>query len=281
MTIEKQAVLHLDCLSHVYSDGTVGIHDLCFKVFPKEIVCICGPNGAGKSTLIEHLNGILMPTEGEITLDGEVVDRRNPEKLRRSVGLVFQDADSQLFAPTVIDDVMFGPINNGLGKAEARQVAEWALNLVGFRERSKVPHFLSGGEKRLVAIAGVLAMKPRVLVVDEPTSDLDPMNAETIEGLLKRLRDELGISIVVSTHDMDLASRIADRLYVLKEGNVIAEGPPKEIFYNYQVLREARLKPPEVVELYHWLKAEGMVEGEAKPILREELISLIKPRGVG
>jgi cobalt/nickel transport system ATP-binding protein len=281
MTTERQPILHLDCLSHVYSDGTVGIHELCFKVFPREIVGICGPNGAGKSTLIEHLNGILVPTNGEITLDGEIVNKKNPEKLRRSVGLVFQDADSQLFAPTVMDDVMFGPINNGLGKEEARRVAEWALGLVGFGEWSKVPHFLSGGEKRLVAIAGVLAMKPRILVVDEPTADLDPVNAEAIEGLLIRLRDELSISIVVSTHDMNLASRIADRLYVLKKGNVMAEGTPREIFYNEQILAEASLKAPEVVGLYRRLVAEGMVRGAAKPMLREELLSLLRPSGVG
>lgn len=280
MKTENQPILHLDCLSHIYSDGTVGIHDLCFKVYPKEIVGICGPNGAGKSTLIEHLNGILLPTEGEITLDGEVVDKKDPEKLRRSVGLVFQDADSQLFAPTVMDDVMFGPMNNGLGKEESRRAAEWALDLVGFKEKAKVPHYLSGGEKRLVAIAGVLAMKPRVVVVDEPTSDLDPVNAEVIERLLIRLRNELGLSIVISTHDMNLASRLSDRIYVLKGGNVVAEGTPRDIFYDDDLISTTRLKAPDVVELYRRLAGEGVVKTGARPLLRDELLSLLKPPGV-
>jgi cobalt/nickel transport system ATP-binding protein len=281
MAIDKQPILHLDCLSHVYSDGTVGIHELCFKIFPREIVGICGPNGAGKSTLIEHLNGILVPTDGEIILDGEIVNKSAPERLRRSVGLVFQDADSQLFAPTVMDDVMFGPLNSGLSKDESRQAAEWALDLVGFKGKTKIPHYLSGGEKRLVAIAGILAMKPRILVVDEPTSDLDPVNAEMIERLLVRLRDELSISIVISTHDMNLASRLSDRIYVLKAGNVIAEGSPKEIFYNEALLSDTRLKAPDVVEFYHRLAREGMVPGGAKPLLRDELVSLMKHWGVG
>lgn len=280
MKTENQPILHLDCLSHIYSDGTVGIHDLCFKVYPKEIVGICGPNGAGKSTLIEHLNGILLPTEGEITLDGEVVDKKDPEKLRRSVGLVFQDADSQLFAPTVMDDVMFGPMNNGLGMEESRRAAEWALDLVGFKEKAKVPHYLSGGEKRLVAIAGVLAMKPRVVVVDEPTSDLDPVNAEVIERLLIRLRNELGLSIVISTHDMNLASRLSDRIYVLKGGNVVAEGTPRDIFYDDDLISTTRLKAPDVVELYRRLAGEGVVKTGARPLLRDELLSLLKPPGV-
>jgi cobalt/nickel transport system ATP-binding protein len=256
----------------------VGIHDLCFKVFPKEIVGVCGPNGSGKSTLLEHLNGILIPSEGEIMLEGEAINKKNPEKLRRSVGLVFQDADSQLFAPTVMDDVMFGPINNGMSPSEAKSAAEWALDLVGFTERSKIPHYLSGGEKRLVAIAGVVAMKPKIVAVDEPTSDLDPVNAERIENLLLKLRDELGVSVVISTHDMDLAARISDRVYILKKGVVLAEGVPRDLFYDEGLLREARLKPPEVVGVYKSLAKDGVLDDGSRPIRREELLSLIEER---
>ncbi len=273
-----EPLLHLDCLSHTYSDGTVGIHDLCFKVFPKEIVGICGPNGAGKSTLLEHLNGILIPTNGEIMLEGEKINKKNPDKLRRSVGLVFQDADSQLFAPTVLDDVMFGPINTGMSPSEARKAAEWALDLVGLTERSKIPHYLSGGEKRLVAIAGVIAMKPKIVVVDEPTSDLDPVNAERIEELLLKLRDELGLSVVISTHDMDLASRISDRVYILKKGVVLAEGVPGDLFYDESLLQEARLRPPEVVGIYSALVKDGVLDNGGRPIKQEELLFLIEDR---
>ncbi len=276
--MSTEPVLHIDCVSHSYPDGTMGIHKLCLRVFPKEIVAICGPNGAGKSTLLEHLNGILIPSDGRIVLEGEAIDKGNISKLRKTVGLVFQDADSQLFAPTVIDDVMFGPLNFGLTPTKAKEIAEWALNMVGFSEKSKIPHYLSGGEKRLVAIAGIVAMKPKVIAVDEPTADLDPVNADNVENLLRRLNHELGLSIVISTHDMDLAARIADRLYIIRKGSVLAEGLPKDIFYNEELLKEARLQPPKVASIYLELAKEGIVSGDEKPLTQNELIEIIKER---
>jgi cobalt/nickel transport system ATP-binding protein len=273
----NQPLVHVDCVSHVYPDGSIGVHNACLKLFEKEILAICGPNGSGKSTLLQHLNGILVPAEGRITIMGKTVTNSASE-LRRVVGMVFQDADSQLFAPTVLDDVMFGPLNQGLKPEEARGQALWALNTVGFTELSKTPHHLSGGEKRLVAIAGVIAMKPRIVVVDEPTSDLDPVNADNIERLLVNLRDEMGLSVVISTHDMDLAARIADRLYILKKGTIITEGGPRDIFYDDAVLKEARLKPPEPVVFYKSLVKEGIVKGGLRPIRRDEVSSLFERR---
>jgi cobalt/nickel transport system ATP-binding protein len=275
----EQPLVHVDCISHVYTDGSVGVHDACLKLFEREILAICGPNGSGKSTLLQHLNGILVPAEGRITIMGKTVNKNSASELRRIVGLVFQDADSQLFAPTVLDDVMFGPLNQGLKPEEAKEQALWALNTVGFTELSKTPHHLSGGEKRLVAIAGVIAMKPKILVVDEPTSDLDPVNAENIEHLLVSLRDELGLSVVISTHDMDLAARIADRLYILRKGSVIAEGEPRDIFYDNALLEEARLKPPEPVIFYQSLVKKGILESGLRPIRRDEVSSLFKRKG--
>jgi cobalt/nickel transport system ATP-binding protein len=275
---KEQPLVHVDCISHVYADGSIGVHKACLKLFDKEILAICGPNGSGKSTLLQHLNGILVPAEGRITIMGKTVTKNSASELRRIVGLVFQDADSQLFAPTVLDDVMFGPLNQGLKPEEAKEQALQALNTVGFTELSKAPHHLSGGEKRLVAIAGVIAMKPKILVVDEPTSDLDPVNAENIERLLVGLRDKLGLSVVISTHDMDLAARIADRLYILRKGSVIAEGDPRDIFYNDALLEEARLKPPEPVIFYHSLVKKGILESGLQPIHRDEVISLFTKR---
>jgi cobalt/nickel transport system ATP-binding protein len=275
---KNQPLVHVDCISHVYADGSIGVHSACLKLFEGEILAICGPNGSGKSTLLQHLNGILVPAEGRITIMGKTVTKNSAGELRKIVGLVFQDADSQLFAPTVLDDVMFGPLNQGLKPEEAKKQALWALNTVGFTELSRTPHHLSGGEKRLVAIAGVIAMKPKILVVDEPTSDLDPVNAENIERLLVNLRDEMGLSVVISTHDMDLAARIADRLYVLKKGSVIAEGDPRDIFYDNAVLEEARLRPPEPVVFYQSLVKEGILESGLRPIRRDEVSSLFKRR---
>jgi cobalt/nickel transport system ATP-binding protein len=247
-------------------------------VFENEIVTVCGPNGAGKSTLLEHLNGMLLPTDGEITLNGEKISKKNLEKLRKAVGLVFQDADSQLIAPTVLDDVMFGPMNYGLSLEEASEAAEWALNMVGFSQKTRIPHYLSGGEKRLVAIAGVIAMKPKIVAVDEPTSDLDPLNAERIEFLLRKLRDELALSVVISTHDVNLASRVSDRIYVLKKGSVLAEGDPRDLFYDNALLKDANLKPPQVVSMYRMLVKEGILDDGHKPVTEAEMLNLLKEK---
>ena len=176
----ENAIVHVDCVTHRYPDGTEGIHQMCFRVYPKEIVALCGPNGAGKSTLIEHINGLMLPDVGRVRVFGIDIDKRNVSEIRKMVGLVFQDADSQLFSPTVLDDVMFGPLNLGMSVDEARKRAEWALGIVGITDTTKVPHYLSGGQKRLVAIAGILAKEPKILDVDEPTGDHDPSNSRKI-----------------------------------------------------------------------------------------------------
>lgn len=214
---EETAIVHVDCVTHKYPDGTEGIHNMCFRVFPREIVALCGPNGAGKSTLIEHINGLMLPDVGRVKVFDQDIDRSNVAAIRKMVGLVFQDADSQLFSPTVLDDVMFGPLNLGLTPQEARKRAEWALEVVGMKEINKIPHYLSGGQKRLVAIAGVIAMQPKILVADEPTGDLDPSNAGRIEGLLRSLRDQHGMSVVIALHDMDMAARLADRVCIVRD----------------------------------------------------------------
>jgi len=272
----EDAIVHVDCVTHRYPDGTEGIHNMCFRVFPKEIVALCGPNGAGKSTLIEHINGLMLPDVGRVRIFGTDIDKRNVSEIRKSVGLVFQDADSQLFSPTVLDDVMFGPLNLGLSPEEARKQAEWALEVVGIKEFSKIPHYLSGGQQRLVAIAGVLAMKPKILVVDEPTGDLDPSNAIRIEGLLRSLRDEHGISIVIALHDMDMAARLADRVCIVKGGSVMVEGRPEDILYDEQMLRSAGLELPAVARLYKDLGLQA--RGENRPRSLDELVALLRKK---
>ncbi|OGS56149.1 MAG: cobalt ABC transporter [Euryarchaeota archaeon RBG_19FT_COMBO_56_21] len=271
---EKEAIVHVDCVTHKYPDGTKGIHNMCFRVYPKEIVALCGPNGAGKSTLIEHINGLMMPDVGRVRVLGYDIDKKNVSIIRKMVGLVFQNADSQLFSPTVLEDVMFGPLNLGMSPEEARKKAEWALGVVGFTEFSKVPHYLSGGQQRLVAIAGVLAMDPKILVVDEPTGDLDPSNARKIEKLLRELRDKQGISIVVALHDMDMAARLADRICIIKEGAVIAEGKPEDILYDEKLLKSAGLELPDVARLFRDLGLDK--KGARRPLSLDDLVSMMK-----
>ncbi|MDQ1372398.1 MAG: Cobalt transporter [Candidatus Thermoplasmatota archaeon] len=270
----ENSIVHVDCVTHKYPDGTEGIHKMCFRVYPKEIVALCGPNGAGKSTLIEHLNGLMMPDVGRVRIFGKDIDKRNLSDIRKLVGLVFQDPDSQLFSPTVLEDVMFGPINLGLSPEEARKRAEWALGVVGMKETRKIPHYLSGGQKRLVAIAGILAMEPRILVADEPTGDLDPSNSRRVEEVLRSLKEEHGISVVIALHDMDMAARLADRICVVRDGGIVAEGRPEAILYDEALLASTGLEMPTVAKLFRQL---GMDDGVAKRPLRiEELLPLIK-----
>lgn len=267
------AIVHVDCVTHRYPDGTEGIHKMCFKVYPREIVALCGPNGAGKSTLIEHLNGLVMPGIGRISIFGKEIDKRNVSDIRKLVGLVFQDPDSQLFSPTVLEDVMFGPLNLGLSPEEAKKKAEWALDTVGMKETGKIPHYLSGGQKRLVAIAGILAMEPRILVADEPTGDLDPSNARRVEGVLRSLKERHGISVVIALHDMDMAARIADRVCVVRQGGIIAEGRPEDILYDEALLAASGLDMPAVAKLFKQL---GLDDGVRKrPLRLDELLPMI------
>jgi cobalt/nickel transport system ATP-binding protein len=267
------AIIHVDCVTHRYPDGTEGIHNMCFSVYPEEIVALCGPNGAGKSTLLEHLNGLMIPDVGRIRVLGKDVDKNSISSVRKLVGLVFQDADAQLFSPTVMDDVMFGPLNLGLSVEEAKERARWALDIVGITDTGKIPHNLSGGQKRLVAIAGVLAMKPKILVVDEPTGDLDPSNARKIENLLRSLKAEHGISVVIALHDIDMAARLADRVCIVKNGMIIAEGTPKDVLYNELLLESAGLQLPTVARIFKSMGFESVTED--RPLTIERLTRLM------
>jgi len=270
-------IIHVDCASHSYPDGSVGIHDMCFHVLKNEIVAICGPNGSGKSTLIEHLNGLLTPSQGKVLVQGKVLSAGERSDLWRVVGVVFQQSDDQLFAPTVLDDVMFGLLNMGLSRDEAKERAMQALSAVGAAHLvGKVPNYLSGGEKRLVGIAGILAMKPQVIALDEPTSDLDPIHRMKVEGLIAGLRDEFGIGVVVATHDLDFAARIADRICLVKNGSVFAEGPPDEVFYDPGLIREAGLEIPSGIRLYLDCCASMGVAPDRRPVRQEELVAALK-----
>jgi len=270
-------LIHVDCASHVYPDGSIGIHEMCFHVLKDEIVALCGQNGSGKSTLIEHLNGLLVPSDGDIVINGRSVARGERADLWKEVGVVFQRSEDQLFAPTVLDDVMFGPLNLGMSKEKAHAAALTALEAVGAVDLAKkLPNYLSGGQKRLVSIAGILAMKPRIMALDEPTSDLDPVHSAMVERLILEFRERFGISVVIATHDLDLAARIADRVCLVKNGAVYAEGSPREIFYDTGLIRDAGLKQPDTVMTYlDYCHQRGM-EPEDRPITRAELVALLE-----
>jgi cobalt/nickel transport system ATP-binding protein len=273
----ERELIHVDCASHTYPDGSVGIHDMCFFVLRHEIVALCGPNGSGKSTLIEHLNGILTPSQGDIWVNGRSITGGERTDLWKEVGVVFQRSDDQLFAPTVLDDVMFGPLNMGMPMDEAKAAAMEALEAVGAADLlHKLPNYLSGGQKRLVSIAGILAMKPKVIALDEPTSDLDPVHSERIEDLITGLRERFSISVVIATHDLDFAARVADRICLVKNGSVFAEGTPAEVFYDPALIADAGLKVPQVVRLYLEYCALHGIEPRDRPTRVEELLAVLK-----
>jgi cobalt/nickel transport system ATP-binding protein len=220
-------------LAYAYPDGRQALRGVDLRVAPGEKVGLVGPNGAGKSTLMLHLNGILEPAAGEVLVCGQPVDHEHLAYVRRSVGLVFQDPDDQLFSPTVFEDVAFGPMYMGLKPEEVRRRVAKALQAVGMEHASeRVPHHLSGGEKKRVAIATVLAMDPEILVLDEPTAGLDPRSRRELIHLLA----ELPQTMLVSTHDLAMVRRLFRRSVVIDAGVIVADGPTDEIFASSDLL---------------------------------------------
>ncbi|XRP97118.1 ATP-binding cassette domain-containing protein [Methanocaldococcus sp. 16A] len=244
-----------------YPDGTEVLKGINFKVKKGEMVSILGPNGVGKSTLFLHFNGILRPTKGEVLIKGKPIkyDKKSLIEVRKTVGLVFQNPDDQIFAPTVKEDVAFGPLNLGLPKDEVERRVREALKAVGMEGfENKPPHHLSGGQKKRVAIAGILAMQPEVIVLDEPTSGLDPVGASKIMKLLYDLNKK-GMTIIISTHDVDLVPVYADKVYVMYDGKILKEGEPKEVFSDVETIRKANLRLPRVAHLIEILNKEDNI----------------------
>ena len=227
----------LEHVNYIYSPGTAyekrALNDISLEIGQGQFVGIIGHTGSGKSTLIQHLNGLMKATSGDILYDGQSIyaEGYDMRKLRSQVGLVFQYPEHQLFEVDVISDVCFGPKNQGLSEEESEKNAREALELVGFPEKyyKQSPFELSGGQKRRVAIAGVLAMKPKVLILDEPMAGLDPSGREEMLTLLSKLYEERQISIVLVSHNMDDVAKYADRILVMNEGKIIEQGSHEEL----------------------------------------------------
>ena len=250
-----------------YPRGMEAIRGISFHIRKGEKIALVGPNGAGKSTLLLMFNGMIRPDSGVILLDDEPVsyDKNSLRKLRKRVGFVLQNPDRQIIAPTVYQDVAFGPVNLGYTESEVKEAVAGALRYVGLEgfER-RPPHLLSGGEKKRVAIAGVLAMDPDVLVFDEPTSGLDPSGSEDIMELLDELHHQ-GKTIIISTHDIELAYPWADRVILLLKGRILEEAIPDVAFGRPEHVRQAHLSMPILLDLYFELKKRGYLLPEKKP----------------
>ncbi|HWQ47429.1 MAG TPA: ATP-binding cassette domain-containing protein [Methanosarcina sp.] len=275
-------VLEVRDLCHRYPHlDSNALDKINLKVFKGERVAFLGANGAGKSTLFKHLNGILRPLSGEVLIKGEKITKKNLRTCRETVGIVFQDPDDQVLAPSVEEDIAFGPINMGLSRSEVETRVKEALEMVGltgFEERA--PHHLSGGQKKLVAIAGILAMRPEVIVLDEPTAGLDPLSSARVLELIMKMNRELGITLLLSTHDVDVVPYFAERVFVLHHGRLEADGSPDEIFSDPELLRKAHLRLPRVAEVFEMLQQKGLdvniqITVEAA---RDEILRLVSSR---
>lgn len=258
-------MITLKQVEYKYNEGTPmereALHEVSLEIKDGEFIGLIGHTGSGKSTLIQHLNGLMRATKGDILYNGKSIYREgfSMRELRSKVGLVFQYPEHQLFEVDVFTDVCFGPKNQGLSKEEIEKRAAEALSLVGIGEAyyKKSPFELSGGEKRRVAIAGVLAMKPEVLVLDEPTAGLDPRGRDEILGQLARLHKEQGLTVVLVSHSMEDVAKYVDRIMVMDHGRLAFNDTPREVFAHYRELEGMGLAAPQVTYIAHDLKEAG------------------------
>ena len=255
----RRPIVHVSCVRHTYPDKTsVHLCGLDFVVGEGERVVVLGPNGCGKSTLLYHILGLLAPEEGDVSVFG-VDPSRQFSKIRERVGVLLQNADEQIIAPTVWDDVSFSARNYGYTPAEVEQKTQSALVRMSITHlQHKVCHYLSGGEKRKVALAGALVLEPELLVLDEPFEGLDPTSRSEMVELLNGLNRDHGVSLVIATHDVQLVAPLADRVYVLKAGGeIVAQGPPSDLFQDLDLLRLSNIEPPVLAEVFQRLEALG------------------------
>ena len=246
-------------LTYVYPGNVTALHSLNFVAPRNARIAVIGSNGAGKSTLFKCFNGIFKPSSGSVLIRGEPITKENIREVRKFVGIVFQNADDQIFSPTVEQDVAFGPTNLGLDDETIHHRVHEALRLVGIEDLAhRVPHHLSGGEKNRVAIAGVIAMEPEVLVLDEPTAGLDPQGVSDLVTFINSLSKKFGMTVIFSTHDVSLVAEVADYVYVMNKGRFVAEGTVEEIFLQPDLLRSVRLDVPVLPKLLASLQKKGI-----------------------
>lgn len=270
--------METEVLRFVYPDGTVALEDLNIGIPTKSRVALLGPNGAGKTTLFLLLIGLLRPTAGRVRFQGEELayNRRSLARLRQQVGLVFQDPEAQIFAPTVWEEVAFAPVNQGLRREAVAERVEKALAATDLLElRDKPTHFLSYGQKKRLCLAGVLAMAPEVLLLDEPTAGLDPEQARRVVSILDGL-SRGGRTLVLATHDVDLAYAWADTVYIFGQGRVLESGVPEAVFMDAALMERVSLRRPLLLEVFLALRERGLLPpGAAVPRVKEDLWSLL------
>lgn len=260
--MEQEVILQVRDLQYAYSDEKMALKGVDLDIRQGERIAVMGSNGAGKSTFFLNINGVLQSEHGEIFYRGQKMTKKTMNDLRKNVGIVFQDADSQIIASTVQSEVSFGPMNLKLSRNDVRDRVDEALsymNLTDFRHRP--PHYLSGGEKKRVSIADIIAMHPEIIIFDEPTAALDPVNADMLEEVLEKMAQE-GKTIMISTHDVDFAYRWAERVVVFCDGKIIADDAPLAVFSNETIIRQANLKRPMMLDIFETMREKGLVKDD-------------------
>lgn len=271
-------------INYIYSAGTAyemaALKDINFEIQDGQFIGLIGHTGSGKSTLVQHLNGLMKAASGRLYFNGEDIYREgySMRELRSRVGLVFQYPEHQLFEVDVLSDVCFGPLNQGLSREEAKERASAALRMVGLGEEydRRSPFELSGGQKRRAAIAGVLAMEPQVLILDEPTAGLDPKGRDEILDQLAFLHREKKITIVLVSHSMEDVARYVERIIVMNQGEILYDGTPREVFGHYRELEQVGLAAPQVTYILHSLKAGGLDVDENATTIQEAREAILK-----
>ncbi len=272
-------------LIHKYPDGTQALNGANLDVREGEFLAILGANGSGKTTLLKHLNGLLKPVSGLVTLDNRILSEFKSGEVFRKVGMVFQDPNDQLIAPTVEEDVAFGPTNLGLSYEEIMNRVNTALELVKMKEfAKKAIHALSYGQSKRICVAGILAMEPEVLILDEPTSGLDPEGVKTVMKILNDLNKKQGITIILATNSVDLVPVHMDRVAIMDQGIVLQEGAPERIFTDSEKLNSLKLELPQIAQLMEVLRDKEKLPINSLPLTigqaRQELAHLFSREGI-
>ncbi|KZL92026.1 energy-coupling factor ABC transporter ATP-binding protein [Clostridium magnum] len=274
-------ILKVEDLYYVYGNGNPALKGVSVDIYEGQKIAVIGSNGSGKSTFFLNVNGVFTPEQGKIIYRDTIINKKNLKELRKNIGIVFQDADNQIIASTVMAEVAFGPMNLKLPKEEVKKRVEEALaymNISDFKDRP--PHYLSGGEKKRVSIADIIAMKSEIIIFDEPTAALDPLNAQMLEEVLEKLSLERK-TMLISTHDVDFAYRWAERAIVFCEGKIIADGTPLQIFKNSEILKQANLKQPTMLQVYESLVEKHLLQDtKTYPRSVEELKKLLEKQEV-
>lgn len=267
----NNVVLQYKNVSVTYKKGIHALKKINLTIKKGESIVLCGHNGSGKTTLLKAAAGLLKPSEGMITLAGNPLNKKRRKEAFHNIGFVFQDSEDQLFCPTVKEDIAYGPINMGLTHEEVKDRIDYGLNIMKIKHLADRPiHHLSGGEKKRVALAGILAMNPPIMVMDEPINGLDPKTAADLIKIFNKLHAELGYTLIVASHEIDKIPDFAERIVILKEGEVHRDGTVREIFTDMAHLDEAEIEAPIITRYFAWLNTKNGKKTDTLPLTLSE-----------